>query len=116
MSCSGFPTWSNTNLAEQPQKMARGLKCLIYEVHVEQFYYLCSKNKGIDQLCCYCAFVFAFAKCQLLHAYSRVVNRLCSFVQVWLYFFIIFILLLHMKFILLLIFVNIALAICCTDS
>ena len=44
---SGFQpgnTW-----AVQPQKMARGLKFWIYEV--EGLYYLCSENKGTDQLC-----------------------------------------------------------------
>ena len=32
----------------KPQKMARGLKSWIYEV--EELYYLCSENKGADQL------------------------------------------------------------------
>ena len=49
----GFPTRSDTNRAVQPQKMARGLKFWIYEE--EGLYYLCSKNKGADQLCSYCA-------------------------------------------------------------
>ena len=39
---------SNTDRAVQAQKMAIGLKCLISEVDV--LYYLCSKNKGSDQL------------------------------------------------------------------
>ena len=43
-----FPTWSYTNRAVQPQKMARGLKFRIYVV--EEVYYLCSENKGADQL------------------------------------------------------------------
>ena len=43
-----FPTWSDTNQAVQPHKMARGLKFCIYEVGV--LYYLCSENKGADQL------------------------------------------------------------------
>ena len=43
-----FPTWSNTNQAVQLQKMARGLKFCIYEV--EGLYFLCSENKGADQL------------------------------------------------------------------
>ena len=34
--------------AVQPQKMAIGMKFQIYEV--EEFYYLCSGNKGADQL------------------------------------------------------------------
>ena len=48
---SGFPIWSNTNRAVQPQKIARGLKSRIKEV--EGLYYLCSINKGSDQLCCF---------------------------------------------------------------
>ena len=43
-----FPTWSDTNLAVQLQKMARGLKFRIWKV--EELYYLCSENKGADQL------------------------------------------------------------------
>ena len=43
-----FPTWSDTNQAVQPQKMARGLKFRIKKV--EKLYYLCSENKGADQL------------------------------------------------------------------
>ena len=46
---SGFPTSSDTNRAVQPLKMARGLKFQIYEV--ELLYYLCSENKGAEQLC-----------------------------------------------------------------
>ena len=42
-----FPTWSNTNQDEQLQ-MARGLKFWIWKV--EGLYYLCSENKGADQL------------------------------------------------------------------
>ena len=43
-----FPTWSNTNQAVQLQKTARGLKFRIKKV--EGLYYLCSENKGADQL------------------------------------------------------------------
>ena len=43
-----FPTGSDTNQALQLQKMARGLKLRIYKV--EGLYYLCSENKGADQL------------------------------------------------------------------
>ena len=39
---------SDTNQAVQAQKMARGCKFWIYKV--EQLYYLCSENKGADQL------------------------------------------------------------------
>ena len=45
---SGFPTWSDTNQAVQPKKMARGLKFPIKEE--EGLYYRCSQNKGADQL------------------------------------------------------------------
>ena len=70
---STFSTRSDTNRAVQLQKMARGLKFRIKEVEV--WYYLCSENKGADQLCGYreansfavpvnliCVFVFAYAK------------------------------------------------------
>ena len=43
-----FPTRSDTNQAVQLQKMARGLKFRIKKV--EGLYYLCSENKGADQL------------------------------------------------------------------
>ena len=43
-----FLTWCDTNQAVQLQKMARGLKFQIKKV--EGLYYLCSKNKGADQL------------------------------------------------------------------
>ena len=43
-----FPTRSDTNQAVQLQKMARGFKFWIQKV--EGLYYLCSKNKGADQL------------------------------------------------------------------
>ena len=45
---SGLPTRSDTNQAVQLQKMARGLKFKIQKV--EGSYYLCSENKGADQL------------------------------------------------------------------
>ena len=59
---SGFPTTSDTNHAVQPQKMARGWKFRIWK---EGLYYLCSENKGADQLHSVqliCIFVFAYAK------------------------------------------------------
>ena len=43
-----FLTRSDTNQTVQLQKMARGLKFGIEEV--EGSYYLCSENKGVDQL------------------------------------------------------------------
>ena len=46
-----FPTRSDTNQPVQSQKQARRLKFLIQE---EKLYFLCSENKGTDQLCSYC--------------------------------------------------------------
>ena len=43
-----FPTISDTNQAVQLQKLTRDLKFLIQEE--EELYYLCSENKGADQL------------------------------------------------------------------
>ena len=43
-----FSTRSDTNRAVQSQKMARGLKFRFKKV--EELYYLCSVNKGADQL------------------------------------------------------------------
>ena len=43
-----FSTFSDTNQAVQLQKIARGLKFQIWKV--EGLYYLCSENKGADQL------------------------------------------------------------------
>ena len=47
-----FPTRSDKNRAVQPQRMARDWKFRILEV--EGLYYLCSENKGADQLRDYC--------------------------------------------------------------
>ena len=44
-----FPTWSDTNQAVQLQNIARVLKFRIEKV--EASHYLCSENKGADQLC-----------------------------------------------------------------
>ena len=44
----GVSPKSDTNRAVQRQRMARGLKFGIYEK--EGLYYLCSENKGTDQL------------------------------------------------------------------
>ena len=43
-----FLTRSDTNQAVQPMKMARGLKFQICKI--EGLHYLCSENKGADQL------------------------------------------------------------------
>ena len=51
------------NRAVQPQKMGRDLKFKVYEV--EPLYYLSGENKDADQLCDYCAFVFAYSKKQV---------------------------------------------------
>ena len=53
-------TRSDTNRPGQSQKKAGSLKFQIYEE--EGLYYLCSGNKGADQLCSYCVFVFSCAK------------------------------------------------------
>ena len=45
-----FPTWSDTNQTVQLQKMARGLKFRIKKEEVLCYMYLCSENKGADQL------------------------------------------------------------------
>ena len=43
-----FPNRSDTNLAVQSQKQARGLKFRILEE--KEVYYQCNENKGPDQL------------------------------------------------------------------
>ena len=48
----GVSDQSDTNWAVQPQKMARGLK---FGILIEEgVYYLCSENKGADQLRAHC--------------------------------------------------------------
>ena len=47
-----FPTRCETNPPVQSKKMAKGWKLQIHKV--EELYYLCSENKGADQLCSYC--------------------------------------------------------------
>ena len=68
---------TNPNQTVQPQKMVRGLKFQIHEV--EGLCYLCSKNKGADQLCCYrkliCAFVFAYAKSRFSHDAANFLSK-----------------------------------------
>ena len=44
----GLSTWSDTNQAVQLQRIARGLKFQILEVGGLD--YLCSENKGADQV------------------------------------------------------------------
>ena len=64
-----FPTWSDTNRAVQPQKMARGLKFRIYVV--EEVYYRVAKIKALISFAVtaklICVFVFAYAKCWFSH-------------------------------------------------
>ena len=61
------PTRSDTNRAVQSQKMARSLKFWIFKDE-EGLYYLCSENKGADQISfavtakLICAFVFAYGR------------------------------------------------------
>ena len=43
-----FPNWSDKNRPVQAQKRARSLKFRIFVE--EELYYLCSENKGADQL------------------------------------------------------------------
>ena len=67
---SVFPTRSDTNRTVQPQYMVRGLKFRIEEE--EGLYYICSENKGADQLRTLtpqliCAFAFAYAKSKFSH-------------------------------------------------
>ena len=61
-----FPTWSDTNQAVQLQKMARGLKLRIYKV--EGLDFICSENKGADQLRGYreADLHLCFRKCKML--------------------------------------------------
>ena len=49
---SVFVIRSNTNWSVQLQKVARSLRFRIWKV--EEWYYLCSENKGADQLRSYC--------------------------------------------------------------
>ena len=61
------------NWAVQPQKMARDLKFQVNKV--EGLYYLCSENKGADQLSVHliCAFFFAsYAKSRFSHDMAHI--------------------------------------------
>ena len=65
----GFQTRPDTNGAVQPQKMAIGFK--FRNLEVEELYYLCSENKGADQMGSYrqqiCTFVFTYTKSRFSH-------------------------------------------------
>ena len=78
-----FPNRSDTNQAVRSQKQDRSLKFQIYEE--EEVYYLCSENKGADQLRgsfavtakLICVFVFAYADClaaAIIFLYSSTQN------------------------------------------
>ena len=71
---SGFPTRSDTNRPVQSQKMVRGWKFWFLEE--EGLYYLCSKNKGADQLRSYreAGLRLCFRTCKLLVFSCRVHN------------------------------------------
>ena len=60
--------------------MARGWKFQILKE--EGLYYLCSENKGADQLHSYVrliyAFAFAYAKFQFLHDTAQIANKFSS--------------------------------------
>ena len=64
-----FPIRSDTNWAVQPQKMARGLKFLIYEV--EGLIIYSTKSKALISCAnpaqLICVFVFAYAKSRFSH-------------------------------------------------
>ena len=74
---SGFPTRFVTNRAVQPQKTARAWK---FQIYIEEgLYYLCSENKGADQLRSkaaqlICVFGFAYAKSRFSHGAAHILN------------------------------------------
>ena len=63
------PGLTDTNSAVRPQKMARCLKFRIKGI--EGLYYLCSENKGAEQLIC--TFVFAYAKGNFSHDAAQII-------------------------------------------
>ena len=65
-----FPTWSDTNQTVQLQKMARGFK---FRIKIEEgLHYLCSENKGADQLRSYreADLHFCFCICKMFFFYD----------------------------------------------
>ena len=76
---SGFLTSSETNRAVQPQKMARNLNFRFWVV--EEMYYLCSENKGADQLCDYCTadlrLCFHICKKRFSHGVAQLFLKRC---------------------------------------
>ena len=64
------PREKTNNLCLTPgPTQTRSLEFQILEE--EGLYCLCSENKGIDQLCSYCAFVFAYANCRFSEAVAH---------------------------------------------
>ena len=82
-----FPNRSDTNRAVQAQKMARDWKFWIQKV--ENLYYLCSENKGADQLLSYCEsaplFSHNYADCWFSHDLAHM-SRKSSFLAKLIYF------------------------------
>ena len=72
---SGFPTRSDTNQAVQPLKMVRNLK--FWNLKIEGLYYLCSENKGADQLRSYCTADQQLCFC--IYAKSRFSHDMAQF-------------------------------------
>ena len=77
----GFLTRSDTNQNVQSQRMARSLKIQIYVV--KGLYYLCSENKGTNQLnflvtakLIRCAFVFTYAKGRFSHDAAQIIETI----------------------------------------
>ena len=69
-----FLTWSDTNQAVQPQKMARGLKFRFYK---EEGFYNVAKAKALISFAVtaklICVFVFPYAKCWFSHTAAHLV-------------------------------------------
>ena len=70
-----FPTWSDTYQAVQLQKLTRDLKFGIWKV--EGLYYLCSENKGADQLPDYreADLGLCFRKCWFSHEVAHMFSQ-----------------------------------------
>ena len=70
----GFPTRPDTNRPVQSQKQARTLKFWISEE--EKLLYLCSENKGADQLHCYEADLHLYFRIGKTQVFSHDITRL----------------------------------------
>ena len=75
-----FPTWSDTNEAVQPQKMARGLKFWIKKVEERDRTISVAKKKSLISLAVtaklFCVFVVAFAKRWFSHDAAKIHNTI----------------------------------------